>query len=170
MSGHSKWSQIKHKKGATDAKKGKLFSKLSVQISIAAKKGGDISINPGLRMIVDKASEAGMTRDVIDRAIKRGTGELGGAPLEQVRYEIYGPGGVAIIVEVFTDNRNRIINEIRGILNKFNGKLAQPGAVKYLFNEQMRPWQTVPASDVAKNLIEALDGLDDVAQIYTNLS
>lgn len=136
MSGHSKWASIKHKKAITDAKKGKVFSKISALISIAAKNGGDPALNPTLRLYLEKAKQAGMQKENIDRAIKRGTGELGGQALEEVMYEIYGPGGVGIIVEGVTDNHNRSVAEIKAILNKFNGKLAASGAVSYLFEKQ----------------------------------
>lgn len=136
MSGHSKWSQIKHKKAITDARKGKLFSKMSAQISIAAKKGGDPATNANLRLMIEKARAAGITKENIDRALKRGTGELGGATLEQVRYECYGPGGTAILIDAVTDNKNRTLNDIRFVLNKFGGKLAEHGSVAYLFELQ----------------------------------
>lgn len=136
MSGHSKWSTIKHKKALTDAKKGKAFSKLSVLVSVAAKTGGDVSMNPTLRLAVDRAKQAGMTKDIIERAIKRGKGELGGAVLEEMVYEVYGPGGVGIMVEAVIDNKNRTVAEIKAVLNKFGGKLAEPGAVSYLFEKQ----------------------------------
>lgn len=134
MSGHSKWSSIKHKKALTDAKKGKVFSKLASLISIAAKHGGDPAMNPNLRVYLDKARQAGMPKENIDRAIKRGTGELGGAVLEEVVYEAYGPGGVGIIIEGVTDNRNRTVAEIKAILNKYSGRLADTGAVSYQFD------------------------------------
>jgi len=134
MSGHSKWSSIKHKKALTDAKKGKVFSKLASLISIASKHGGDPAMNPNLRVYLDKARQAGMPKENIDRAIKRGTGELGGATLEEVVYEAYGPGGVGIIIEGVTDNRNRTVAEIKAVLNKYNGRLADTGAVSYQFD------------------------------------
>ncbi len=114
MSGHSKWSSIKHKKGARDAKRGKLFTKLIKEITIAARLGGgDINANPRLRTAVLTARQQSMPNDNIDRAIKKGTGELGGGQLEQIVYEGYGAGGVAVIIDVFTDNRNRIVAELR---------------------------------------------------------
>ena len=136
MSGHSKWSSIKHKKALTDAKKGKVFSKLASLISIAARHGGDPAMNPNLRVYLDKARQAGMPKDNIDRAIKRGTGELGGAVLEEMTYEVYGPGGIGILIEAVTDNKNRTVAEIKAALNKYNGKLAQSGSVNYLFDKQ----------------------------------
>lgn len=136
MSGHSKWSSIKHKKALTDAKKGKVFSKLAALISVTAKTGGDPSTNPNLRLYVDKARQAGMPKDNIERAIRRGTGELGGAQLEEVTYEAYGSGGVGIIIEGVTDNKNRTVAGIKAILNKYNAKLAELGSVNYLFDKQ----------------------------------
>lgn len=136
MSGHSKWSTIKHKKALTDAKKGKVFSRLSALISVTAKTGGDPAMNPNLRVHLDKARQAGMPKDNVDRAIKRGTGELGGATLEEITYEAYGPGGVGIIIEGVTDNKNRTVAEIKAVLNKYNAKLAEPGSVNYLFDKQ----------------------------------
>lgn len=136
MSGHSKWSTIKHKKALTDAKKGKAFSRLSALISIAAKTGGDPTMNPNLRVHLDKARQSGLPKDNIERAIKRGTGELGGASLEEVIYEMYGPGGIGIIVESVTDNKNRTVAEIKAVLNKYNAKLAESGSVNYLFDKQ----------------------------------
>jgi YebC/PmpR family DNA-binding regulatory protein len=136
MSGHSKWASIKHKKALTDAKKSKAFSKIASLISIAAKKGGDPGTNPNLRLMIEKGKAAGMTKENIERAIKRGTGELGGAVLEEVTYEAYGPGGIGIIIEAVTDNRNRTVAEVRAQLNKYNGKMAETGSVSYQFNKK----------------------------------
>lgn len=133
MSGHSKWAQIKHKKAITDARKGKLFSKISAQISVAAKKGGDPTMNPTLRDMIETARAAGMPNENVERAIKRGAGELGGAQLEETRYEAYGPGGTAFVIDVITDNKNRAINDIRRTLNAFGGKLADSGSVLFHF-------------------------------------
>lgn len=135
MSGHSKWSSIKHKKALTDAKKSKAFSKIASLISIAAKNGGDPGMNPNLRLVMEKGKAAGMTKDNIERAIKRGTGELGGAVLEEVIYEAYGPAGIGIIIEAVTDNRNRTVAEVRAQLNKYNGKMAETGSVTYQFEK-----------------------------------
>ena len=135
MSGHSKWSTIKRKKGAADAKRGKIFSRLAKEISIAARDGGgDADMNPKLRTILLKAKAANMPADNIDRAIKKGTGELPGVTYDQVVYEGYAPGGVAIIVEVTTDNKNRSASEIRSIFSKNGGNLAGPNAVSFMFN------------------------------------
>lgn len=137
MSGHSKWATIKRKKGATDAKRGALFTKLIKEISVAARSGGgDINGNPRLRTAVLKAKSFNMPNDNIDRAIKKGTGELEGVTYEEVRYEGYGPGGVAIMIDCVTDNRNRTTPEIRTILSKNGGNLGDTGSVNYLFNKK----------------------------------
>lgn len=136
MSGHSKWSQIKHKKALTDAKKGKIFSQLAQQITIASRqKGGDPETNSSLRMIVDKARSLNMPLDNIERAIKRGTGEIAGADIEEFLLEAYGPGGSALIIEGATDNKNRTVSEIKFLLNEGGGKLADPGSVLWLFEK-----------------------------------
>lgn len=136
MSGHSKWATTKHQKARTDAKRSNLFTKLANNISVAARSGGDIEMNYGLRLAVDKAKAANMPKDNIERAIKRGTGELGGAVLENVIYEIYGPSGSAILAEALTDNKNRTSADVKSILNKKGGKLASSGAVGYLFTRR----------------------------------
>ncbi|MEO1055635.1 MAG: YebC/PmpR family DNA-binding transcriptional regulator [Actinomycetota bacterium] len=133
MSGHSKWATIKHKKGAADKARGKLFAKLARQIEVSAKAGGDIDANPTLRTAVQKAKAARMTNDAIDRAIKRGTGEAGGDSYESIMYEGYAPGGVALMIDVLTDNRNRTGAEIRGVFTKLGGSMAEPGAVSWQF-------------------------------------
>jgi YebC/PmpR family DNA-binding regulatory protein len=137
MSGHSKWSTIKRKKGAIDAKKGVLFSKLIKEITIAAKAGGeDTNANPRLRTAVLKAKENNMPNDNIDRAIKKGTGALEGVTYEEVRYEGYGPGGVALLIDCVTDNKKRTTPEIRTLLAKSGGNLAESGSVSYLFERK----------------------------------
>jgi YebC/PmpR family DNA-binding regulatory protein len=137
MSGHSKWATIKHKKGAADAKRGKLFAKLARQIEVAARAGGgDVDMNPTLRTAVQKAKAASMTNDAIDRAIKRGTGESGGDAYEDITYEGYAPGGVALLIDVLTDNRNRTSADIRNILSKMGGSMAEPGAVGWQFTRR----------------------------------
>jgi YebC/PmpR family DNA-binding regulatory protein len=136
MSGHSKWSTIKHKKGAADAKRGKLFSKLIKEITIAARLGGgDPTINSRLRTVVDKAKTANMPSDNITRAIKKGTGELEGVSYEESVFEGYGPGGVALYIEILTDNRNRTVAEIRYILSKMGGNLGESGCVAWMFTK-----------------------------------
>lgn len=138
MSGHSKWSTIKRKKGAADAKRGALFTRLANAITIAAKEGGgDPETNFSLRLAIDKARTGNMPTANIERAIKRGTGELAGEkPLEQVSYEAYGPGGVAILVQCLTDNRNRTVSAVRSLVTKRGGSLADAGSVAYLFSQR----------------------------------
>ncbi|MGA1362054.1 MAG: YebC/PmpR family DNA-binding transcriptional regulator [Ilumatobacteraceae bacterium] len=137
MSGHSKWATIKHKKGAADKARGKLFAKLARQIEVAARLGGgDIDSNATLRTQVLKAKAAQMTKDAIDRAIKRGTGETGAANYESITYEAYAPGGVAMLIEVLTDNRNRTASDVRSIFTKLGGAMAEPGAVGWQFSRR----------------------------------
>jgi YebC/PmpR family DNA-binding regulatory protein len=134
MAGHSKWAKVKRLKAVTDAKKGKVFSRFSREITIAAKSGGgDPAMNPRLRTILLKAKEANMPADNIDRAIKKGTGELPGVSYEDVTYEGYGPGGVGMIVKVTTDNKNRAASEVRSVFTRFGGNLAGSGAVSFQF-------------------------------------
>lgn len=137
MSGHSKWATIKHKKGAADKARGKLFAKLARQIEVAARAGGgDIDANATLRTMVLKAKSAQMPKDAIDRAIKRGIGENDGANYESITYEGYAPGGVALLVDVLTDNRNRTASDVRGAFSKYGGSLAEPGAVSWQFSRR----------------------------------
>ncbi|HEY6420031.1 MAG TPA: YebC/PmpR family DNA-binding transcriptional regulator [Candidatus Binataceae bacterium] len=137
MSGHSKWSSIKHKKAARDQKRGKVFTKLIKEITIAARLGGgDLNGNPRLRTAVAAAKAQSMPNDNIDRAIKKGTGELGGARLEEVTYEGYGPGGVAIMVDTLTDNRNRVVAELRFMFTRHGGNLGENGCVGWMFKKR----------------------------------
>ncbi len=136
MSGHSKWATIKHKKGALDAKRGKIFTRLIKEITIAARSGGDPDGNPRLRTAILAAKAENMPADNIKRAIQRGTGELEGAIYEEITFEGYGPGGVAIIVEVTTDNRNRTVSEIRHIFSKNGGNLGESGSVRFMFSKK----------------------------------
>ena len=165
MSGHSKWATIKHKKGAADAKRGQMFTKLIKEISIAAKiGGGDQDTNPRLRTAVLKAKASNMPKDNIDRSIKKGLGELEGVSYEEFLYEAYGPGGVAILIDVLTDNKNRAAAEIRNLLNKHGGNLGAAGSVKHLFKRQ--GLITFEASKYKEDdiLTAALDaGAEDVA-------
>lgn len=136
MAGHSKWANIQHRKGAQDAKRGKLFTKLIREITVAARLGGgDSASNPRLRAAVDKALTANMTKDTIERAIKRGSGDLEGQNFEEVRYEGYAPGGVAVMVDCMTDNRNRTVSEVRHAFSKCGGNLGTDGSVAYLFTK-----------------------------------
>jgi YebC/PmpR family DNA-binding regulatory protein len=135
MAGHSKWANIQHRKGAQDKKRGKLFTKLIREVTIAARMGGsDINSNPRLRLAVDKAKAQSMPKDNIERAIKRGAGELDGVEYQEVRYEGYGPGGAAVMVDCLTDNRNRTVAEVRHAFSKYGGNLGADGSVNYLFN------------------------------------
>lgn len=138
MSGHSKWHSIKHKKGALDAKRGKLFTKLIKEITIAARSGGsgDPDQNPRLRKAVNDAKAANMPNDTIDRATKRGTGELEGVNYEEISYEGYGPAGVAIMINTTTDNRNRTVSELRHLLAKNGGNLGESGSVAWMFTKR----------------------------------
>ncbi len=135
MAGHSKWANIKRHKGAQDAKRGKVFTKIIREITVAARMGGgDPAFNPRLRLAVDKGIAANMPKDNVERAIKRGTGELEGTHYEEVTYEGYGPGGVALLIRVLTDNRNRTGSEIRHIFSRNGGNLAEPNAVAWMFS------------------------------------
>ncbi len=134
MAGHSKWANIRFRKAAQDNRRGKLFSKLIREIAVAAKSGGDVDANPRLRSAIDKALAANMSRDVINRAVDRGTGASSGDDYQDVTYEGYGPGGVALLIECSTDNRNRTVGEVRHALTKYGGNLGTEGSVSYLFN------------------------------------
>ncbi len=136
MAGHSKWANIKHRKAAQDKKRGKIYTKLIREITVAARSGGggDPATNPRLRLAMDKALGANMNKDTIDRAIKRGTGEGGDANYEEVRYEGYGPGGTAVMVDCMTDNRNRTVSEVRHAFTKAGGNLGTDGSVAYMFD------------------------------------
>ncbi len=137
MSGHSKWSTIKRKKAAADSKRGQVFTRIARELSIAAREGGgDPDSNFRLRLVMDKAKQANMPKDNIERAIKRGTGELKGESLDEVLYEGYAPNGIAVLLATLTDNRNRAVADIRRILTRYGGKMAETGAVSYLFEQQ----------------------------------
>jgi len=137
MSGHNKWSTIKHKKGAADAKRGKIFTKIIKELTVAAKMGGgDPDANPRLRTAIDKAKSENMPKDNIERAIKKGSGGLEGVNYEETTYEGYGPGGVAVLVEVMTDNRNRTVSDVRSIFSKCNGNMGEAGCVAWLFDKK----------------------------------
>ncbi|WP_198780072.1 MULTISPECIES: YebC/PmpR family DNA-binding transcriptional regulator [Shewanella] len=137
MAGHSKWANIKHRKAAQDAKRGKLFTKFIRELTVAAREGGsDPDSNPRLRVAIDKALGGNMTRDTVERAIKRGAGELEGQQLETIIYEGYGPGGTAVMVETMTDNRNRTVSGVRNAFSKSGGNLGTDGSVSYLFTKR----------------------------------
>jgi YebC/PmpR family DNA-binding regulatory protein len=164
MSGHSKWATIKHKKGAADKARGKLFAKLARQIEVAAKAGGgDIDTNATLRTAVQKAKAAQMTNDAIDRAIKRATGEAGGDNYEDITYEGYAPGGVGLLIDVLTDNRNRTGSDIRSIFSKMGGSMAEPGAVSWQFKRRGVILIEGPADEDDLMLAALEAGADDVA-------
>ncbi len=164
MSGHNKWSSIKHKKGAADAKRGKLFTKLVKEIIIAAREGGgDPDTNPRLRVAVNAARKANMPNSNIERAIKRGTGEIQGAQYEAYTYEGYGHNGVAIIVEALTDNKQRTVSEVRHIFSKYGGSLGETGSVSWIFEQ--KGLITIPKEGVDEDelMMDALDaGADDL--------
>ncbi|MEF9426836.1 MAG: YebC/PmpR family DNA-binding transcriptional regulator [Candidatus Mariimomonas ferrooxydans] len=137
MSGHSKWSQIKHKKANVDVKKGKLFSKISRELSVSAKTGGgNPEMNSRLRLAIEKAKDANMPADNIKRSILKGTGELPGTAYEETAYEGYGPGGVALMLEVLTDNKNRTVSELRHIMSRYGGSMGEAGCVAWIFDKK----------------------------------
>ena len=171
MSGHSKWSSIKHRKAAVDAKRGKLFSKLIKEITVAARiAGADIQVNPRLRTAVLAAKSKNVPNDTIDKAVLRGTGELDGVDYEEIVYEGYGPGGVAIMIDVLTDNRNRAIADIRHILSKHGGNMGEPGCVSWLFDK--RGWMIIEKDSIDEDelFMIALDsGAEDMTVQDENL-
>ncbi len=164
MAGHSKWAQIKHKKAQVDAKKGKIFTKLVKEISVAARLGGgDPEKNPRLRVAIEKAREVNMPSDNIKRAIMKGTGELSGTTYEEVTYEGYGPGGVALLIEAMTDNKNRTVSEIRHLLSKHGGSLGESGCVSWLFEKRgyiLVDKKTIDEDSLLSIALEA--GVEDV--------
>jgi len=177
MSGHSHWSTIKHQKGAADAKRSKIFSKIAKIITVAAKeKGGDPETNSKLRLAMDQAKAANMPQDNIERAIKRGAGELESETLEEVMFEAYGPGGSAIIIEGITDNKNRTLGEIKQSLSQYSGKLGGEGSVKWMFNR--KGCLTINSQEKDRELLEltAIEaGAEDISwqgdrlNIYTKV-
>jgi YebC/PmpR family DNA-binding regulatory protein len=175
MSGHSKWSTIKRKKGAEDAKRGKIFTRIAREITVAARDGGgDPDTNPALRLAIEKARAANMPKDNIERAVKRGTGELEGGQLEEVFYEGYAPHGVALLVKCLTDNRNRTLADVRRIFNRSGGNLAEAGAVAWMFDT--KGYIAVARDDMDPDDIfmmavdagaEDVEISDDFVEIYT---
>ncbi|HAP76137.1 MAG TPA: YebC/PmpR family DNA-binding transcriptional regulator [Acidimicrobiaceae bacterium] len=163
MSGHSKWATIKHKKGAADKARAKVFNKIARQLEVAAREGGpDPSANASLRTVILKAKAAQMTNDAIDRAVKRGAGMNDGGNYESITYEGYGPGGVAMLIDVLTDNRNRTSADVRNIFNKLGGSMAEPGAVGWQFSRRGVIYVTGGDEDTV--MMAALEaGADDVA-------
>jgi YebC/PmpR family DNA-binding regulatory protein len=175
MSGHSKWSTIKRKKSAEDAKRGKIFTRIAREITVVARSGGgDPETNPSLRLSIEKARGANMPKDNIERAIKRGTGELEGGQLEEVCYEGYAPHGVALLVKCLTDNRNRTLSEVRRVFNRSGGNLAEAGAVAWMFDT--RGYIAVARNDMDPDDIfmmavdagaEDVEIGDDFVEVYT---
>jgi YebC/PmpR family DNA-binding regulatory protein len=178
MSGHSKWSTIKRKKGAADAKRGQLFTKLARDIEVAARQGGgDPTANFSLRLAVEKARASNMPKDNIQRAIKRGTGELKGATLEEAYYEAHAPHGVAMMLQVLTDNRNRAVAEVRRVLRRHNAHLGEAGSVAWQFTRQGVITIDVDGGDAEELALLAIDSgaedvriEDDVVEVYTELA
>jgi len=174
MSGHSKWSTIKHKKALVDAKRGKVFSKYARLIAIESKVvGGDVNA-PSLKTLIDKAKAENMPKDNIERAVQKGVGG-GDVDTELITYEMYGPGGVAVLIDTVTDNRNRTVAELKHLVSKLGYQLAEPGAASWAFTKEGADWkaqQTTPieGEDIEKlnSLTEALMEHDDVEQVYTN--
>lgn len=174
MSGHSKWSNIKRKKGIEDVKKAKLFTKLAKDIVISARIGGsDVSSNSNLKAAVQKAKEYNLPKDNIKRAIAKGAGNTNGANMEEATYEGYGPNGVAIMVKVLTDNKNRTVSEIRSIFNRSDGSLGEVGCVAYIFTRNPPVAKfTIPLDKTARllfmNLIDTLEQCEDVIEVIHN--
>jgi len=174
MSGHSKWSTIKRKKGAEDAKRGKIFTRLARDITVAARNGGDPAANPTLRMGIEKARAANMPKDNIERAIKKGTGELEGGDLEEITYEAFGPHGIPLLIECLTDNRNRALADVRKVFNRQGGNMAEAGAVSWMFDTKGYISIERTGQDPDEVFLLAVDAgaedveiSDDVFEIYT---
>lgn len=167
MSGHSKWNNIQHRKGSQDKKRASLFTKLGKELTIAAKEGGgDIGFNPRLRLAVEKAKAGNMPKDILERAIKKGTGELAGVDYLEIRYEGYGPSGTAFIVDVVTDNKNRSASDVRSTFSKKDGNLGSDGAVSWMFNKK---GEIIISSDQVKDseefMMEVLEaGAEDIVE------
>ena len=167
MAGHSKWANIRHRKGAQDSKRAKIFTKIIKEITVAARlHGGDQESNPRLRKAVSNARSNNMPQDNIARAIKKGTGELEGVSYEEMLYEGYGPNGIAILIEVITDNKNRTVSELRNILNKNNGNLAEPGSVAWMFDRKGEILISDFSGDEEKLFDDIINsGADDIEKI-----
>lgn len=179
MSGHSHFKTIKRTKELGDAQKSRLFSKFANELTVASRTGGgDSGANPRLRVIIEKAKEARMPSDNIERAIKRGTGELKGSSLEEQLFEAYGPGGFAMLIATITDSKNRTLGEVKQILSRHNAKLVGEGGVRWMFERQGGEWVSKPEMEIAISeqdlasanlLFEALDENDAVQDVYSNL-
>jgi len=174
MSGHSKWANIKRKKAVLDSKRADNFNKVIRLIFVAAKKGADVNSNPTLRLAVEKAKEARLSKENIDNAIKRGSGQLEGQEFESITYEGFGPEGGALLIECLTDNRNRTVAELRTILSKNGGSLGSAGSVSYIFgsdpeNPIFKVKMELPESETSlEKILDSLDENDDVQEVYTN--
>jgi YebC/PmpR family DNA-binding regulatory protein len=179
MSGHSKWAQIKRKKALTDTRKGQLFSKLSKIIELASRKGADVETNFSLKAVVDQARATNMPSSNIEKAIEKGSGKSKNSGLEEIVYEAYGPGGVALLIVTVTDNKNRTVSEIKHILSKGGGNLTGTGSVKWLFDSKLEdgkvvwtPKHTLTLGDEDESklsvLLSDLDDQEDVSDVYTN--
>jgi YebC/PmpR family DNA-binding regulatory protein len=175
MAGHNKWSQIKRQKGKSDAQKSKVFGKYARFIAVESKKAGGNTSLPSLAAIIEKAKSENVPKDVIERAVKKGT-EVGGTTMEAITYESYGPGGCAIVIEALTDNRNKAAQEIKHILSKNGFALAAPGSATWAFSKQHMEWvpnMTIPLSDedlaTLDTLVDQLEENDEVQQVYTNV-
>lgn len=174
MAGHNKWTQIKHKKAATDSKKSKIFGKFSRLITVESKKANGDTSSPSLRVVIERAQKENMTADAIDRAVKKGLGSDAGS-MESVLFEAYGPGGCALLMDGLTDNKNRTVAEIKHILSKRGLSLAGQGAAIWAFtrtSEGYEPTTTVPLSEedgqILSEILEELDEHDDIQEVYTN--
>ena len=174
MSGHNKWSQIKNQKAKTDGQKSKIYSKHARLIALEAKKANGVLSSPSLAAAIDRAKKENVPRDVIDRAVKKG-GETGGATMESINYEAYGPGGCAIIIEALTENRNKAAQEVKHILSKNGFAIATPGSASWAFTRENMEWipnMTVPLSDedlvTLEKLTDELEDNDEVQNVYTN--
>lgn len=177
MSGHSKWSTIKRKKALTDAKRSKVFSKITSLITIAARKGGDPDKNPNLRTMIENAREVNVPKDNIERAIKRGTGEIAGAALEEAAYGAFGAGGSVFLITAVTDNKNRTLAEIKKILLDHNAKFAELNSIQWMFHREGADWAAnspirIENENIKKELeylCESLDDQQEVTEIYDNI-
>ena len=174
MSGHNKWSQIKNQKAKTDGQKSKVYSKHARLIALEAKKAGTNLLSPSLTAAIERAKKENVPRDVIDRAVKKG-GETGGAQMDSITYEAYGPGGCAIVIEALTENRNKAAQEVKHILSKNGFAIATPGSATWAFTRENMEWNanmTVPLSDedltVLEKIVEELEDNDEVQSVYTN--
>ncbi len=177
MSGHSKWSTIKHKKALTDTKRSKVFSKITSLITIAARKGGDPDKNPNLRTMIENAREVNVPKENIERAIKRGTGEIAGTALEEVIYGAFAAGGAVVLITAITDNKNRTLADVKKILSDHSAKFAELNSIQWMFRREGADWvpnnpMKIEGENIKKeleSLCEALDDQQEVTEIYDNI-